>query len=57
MIIGIHVDDFVLTGEDKVAIEKVKEQLKARFEMKDLREAESILGIQIQRQREKLTIN
>ena len=49
VIIGVHVDDFMLTGEDEVAIEKVKEQLKGRFEMKDLGEAESILGIQIQR--------
>ena len=57
VIIGVHVDDFMLTGEDDVAIEKVKEQLKGRFEMKDLREAESILGIQIRRHEGKLTIN
>ena len=49
VIIGVHVDDFMLTGEDEVAIEKVKEQLKGRFEMKDLGEAESILGIRIQK--------
>lgn len=40
----------MLTGEDEVGIENVKEQLKARFEMKNLGEAESILGIQIRRQ-------
>jgi hypothetical protein len=57
VIIGVHVDDFMLTGEDDVAIEKVKEQLKGRFEMKDLGEAESILGIQIRRHEGKLTIN
>lgn len=57
VIIGVHVDDFMLTGEDEVAIEKVKEQLKGRFEMKDLGEAESILGIRIQRHGKKLTID
>lgn len=49
VIIGVHVDDFMLKGEDEVAIEKVKEQLKGRFEMKDLGEAESILGIRYKR--------
>lgn len=57
VIIGLHVDDFMLTGEDEAAIEKVKEQLKERFEMKDLGEAESILGIQIRRHEGKLTID
>ena len=57
VIIRVHVDDFMLTGEDEVAIEKVKEQLKGRFEMKDLGEAESILGIRIRRHEGKLTID
>ena len=57
VIIGVHVDDFMITGEDEVAIEKVKEQLKGRFEMKDLGEAESILGIRIRRHGRKLTID
>ena len=36
MIIGAHVDDMLLTGGDEDAIKQVKEQLKGRFEMKDL---------------------
>jgi hypothetical protein len=47
VIIGVHVDDFIIIGGDEVAIEKVKEKLKGRFEMKELREVENILGIRI----------
>jgi hypothetical protein len=47
VIIGAHVDDFIIIGGDEVAIEKVKEKLKGRFEMKDLREVENILEIRI----------
>jgi hypothetical protein len=38
-------------------IRKVQKQLHKRFEMKDLGEAENILGIRIQRQSGKLTID
>ncbi|KAM4066718.1 reverse transcriptase (RNA-dependent DNA polymerase) [Hirsutella rhossiliensis] len=44
-------------GGDEVAIERVKEKLKGRFEMKDLGEAENILGIRIQRHKGKLMID
>jgi hypothetical protein len=57
VIIGVHVDDFMITGGHEIAIEKVKENLKARFEMKDLGEAENILGIRIQRYKGKLIID
>ncbi|KAM4067913.1 reverse transcriptase (RNA-dependent DNA polymerase) [Hirsutella rhossiliensis] len=56
VIIGVHVDDFMITGGDEDAIELVKEKLKGRFEMKDLGEAENILGIRIQRHKGKLMI-
>ncbi|KAM4064118.1 reverse transcriptase (RNA-dependent DNA polymerase) [Hirsutella rhossiliensis] len=57
VIIGVHVDDFMITGGNEVAIERVKEKLKGRFEMKDLGEAENILGIRIQRHKGKLMIH
>ncbi|KAM4067823.1 reverse transcriptase (RNA-dependent DNA polymerase) [Hirsutella rhossiliensis] len=57
VIIGVHVDDFMITGGDEDAIERVKEKLKGRFEMKDLGEAENILGIRIQRHKGKLMID
>ena len=53
VIIGVHVDDFMITGEDENAIRKVKKQLHKRFEMKDLGEAENILGIRIRRHERK----
>jgi hypothetical protein len=56
VIIGVHVDDFMITGKDEAAIREVKEQLKRRFEMKDLGEAENILGIRIRRHKGKLII-
>jgi hypothetical protein len=49
VIIGAHVDDMLLTGGDEDAVKQVKEQLKARFEMKDLGKADYLLGIRIQR--------
>ena len=39
----------LLTRADEAAIDKVKDQLKGRFEMKDLGEADHLLGIRIQR--------
>ena len=45
VIIRAHVDDMLLTG-DEDAIKQVKEQVRGRFEMKDLGEANYLLGIQ-----------
>ena len=53
VIIGAHVDDMLLTGGNEEAIKQVKKQLKSRFEMKDLREADYLLGIRIQRHRDR----
>ena len=39
----------LLTREDKDAIKLVKEQLKGRFEIKNLGKVDHLLGIQIQR--------
>jgi hypothetical protein len=49
VIIGVHVDDMLLTGADEAEISKVKKLLKGRFDMKDLGEADYLLGIRIQR--------
>ena len=42
-------DNILLTGGNEDAIKQVKEHLKSRFEMKDLGEADYLLGIRIQR--------
>ena len=49
----LYVDDMLVTGSDINEIEKVKYDLKCRFEMKDLGEAKRILGIDIIRDRKK----
>lgn len=47
----LYVDDMLVTGSDINEIQKVKHDLKLRFEMKDLGEAKRILGIDIIRDR------
>ncbi|MGI4816548.1 MAG: reverse transcriptase domain-containing protein [Janthinobacterium lividum] len=49
VIIGIYVDDLLITGEDNEEIEKVIDQLKKRFPMKDLKEARNVLGMRVLR--------
>jgi len=49
VVIGIHVDDMVLTGGNEDAIADVKRKLQAKFEIKDLGEARKIVGIRVTR--------
>jgi hypothetical protein len=56
-ILGLYVDDKVIIGNDLRFIEHIKDQLKREFDMKDLGEAEYILGIQIKRDRTKGTLS
>lgn len=49
----LYVDDMLVTGSDINEIERVKYDLKCRFEMKDLGEAKRILGIDIFRDRKR----
>ena len=57
VVIGIYVDNILITEEDDKEINKVAELLKGRFEMKDLGDAQNILGIQIQQKGNKLSID
>lgn len=47
--IGIHVEDLIMTGPNKKRILLLKDQLGKRFRMKDLGNARNILGIRINR--------
>ena len=49
IIIGLYVDDLLIAGNDRSEINNIKSHLSRKFEMKDLGEAKSILGIQITR--------
>ena len=52
----LYVDDILLIGNDKNILESVKQWLKSHFSMKDLGEAEYILGIKIYRDRSRRLI-
>jgi len=45
----VYVDDLLLVGSSMKAINKIKNALRKRFEMKDLGEAKVILGLEISR--------
>lgn len=51
--LSIYVDDMLIASKNMKEIEKLKEQMKKEFEMKDLGEARKILGMEITRSREK----
>ena len=49
----LYVDDMLIASRSRSAVDKLKKQLSAEFEMKDLREAKKILRMEIVRDREK----
>lgn len=49
VIMGVYVDDLLLMGKDKAAINQVKRELNRRFKMTDLGPASYYLGINISR--------
>ena len=53
MIIALYVDDLLLAGSDLDAIVWMKNELNRRFEMKDLGEAKTCIGLEIDRNRSK----
>ena len=48
VVIGIYVNDILITGEDDKEINKIAELLKGQFEIKDLRDVWNVLEIWIQ---------
>ena len=53
MFLLVYFDDLLLVASDASQLESVKAALQGRFEMKDMGEAEFILGVQIRRDRAK----
>ncbi|CAA0814313.1 Uncharacterized mitochondrial protein AtMg00810 [Striga hermonthica] len=51
IILLLYVDDMLIAGSDVKEIERLKDQLSRRFDMKDLGEAKQILGMKITRDR------
>ena len=50
-IIALYVDDLLILGNSKQEISSIKKEFSAKFEMKDLRPAKVMLGIEITRDR------
>jgi len=47
----LYVDDMLIATKNKTLVQKLKAQLKKKFDMKDLREAKKILGMEITQNR------
>jgi len=47
----LYVDDILIAMRNKTHVQKLKAQLKKEFDMKDLKEAKKILGMEIIRDR------
>jgi len=55
-IIGVYVDDFVITGESSEKIEEIKVALSQKFDVKDLGELHYFLGVQVNQDHENGTV-
>ena len=53
VILSLYVDDILLAGNSLDSVMAIKEWLSSNFEMKDMGEAEYILGVKIQRDHSK----
>ncbi|GJZ91758.1 zinc finger, CCHC-type containing protein [Tanacetum coccineum] len=56
VIICLYVDDMLIFGTDQTQVDKTKEFLSSNFSMKDMGEADVILGIRIKRENKGLAI-
>ncbi|GJX54944.1 zinc finger, CCHC-type containing protein [Tanacetum coccineum] len=57
VIICLYVDDMLIFGTDQVQVDLTKEFLSSRFSMKDIGEADVILGIRIKHESNGITIS
>ena len=57
LIIPVFVDDITIAGKSKEAIQRVKDDLKAHFKLRDLGPTSWLLGVQIERDRSKRSLS
>ena len=57
LIIGVYVDDLIITGTENHQIEDFKAQMKNQFEMSDLGLLTSYLGIEVKQERGKILLS
>ena len=56
LILVLYVDDILLASNDSVKLKEIKVNLKRNFDMTDIGEPKSILGLEIQRDRKHRTL-
>jgi hypothetical protein len=56
LIVGVYVDDLVITGSDKGDIDKFKEEMKHKFTMSDLGLLSYYLGIEVAQKGDSITL-
>lgn len=56
-ILVVYVDDIILTGDDKVELQKLKKTLATEFEIKDLGQLRYFLGMEIARTKRGISIS
>jgi hypothetical protein len=56
MILGVYVDDLIVTGENKSEIDKFKKEMTSQFEMSDLGLLSFYLGIEVEQSNDHITI-
>ena len=57
MIIVTYVDDFLIIGPDRKAINQLKVDLNKKFQIDDIGAAKYFVGVRITRDREKKTLS
>ena len=57
VLLGVYVDDLILTGADQAEIELFKDEMKRSFKMSDLGKLNYYLGIEVKQQPGKITMS
>lgn len=57
VLLTLYVDDILISGKDPTLVDKLKKELKDRFEMTDMGEVKLILGMEVQRNYEEGTLS
>jgi hypothetical protein len=55
-LLGVYVDDMIINGSDKLRIERIKADIKARFSVDDKVPVDFIIGMKVVRDRRKVNI-
>jgi len=57
LLIGVYVDDLIITGSNPKEIERFKAEMKAKFKMSDLGLLSFYLGIEVKQEKDKITLS